>query len=152
MRVYGRPRPSRWLLIRRAILVGVSLLALGYGASRLIGGASRSRAGPPSMVNRGAPSTRRSTSAERTSTEGSSVAASPQPPPAQSEPPGQPVPILMYHVLEQPPAGAPYPDLYVPPELFKAQVRYLHDHNYHAVTLHQVWEYWHNRQRLWKHP
>src|SRR3954454_10311314 len=123
MSVYGRPRPSRWMLIRRAIMVGVSLVALGYGASRLIGGQSSARAGPASPVNRDGQSTRRSSSAEPKSTEGSSVAASRQPTPAQSEPPGQPVPILMYHVLEAPPPSAPYPDLYLPPELFKAQVR-----------------------------
>jgi peptidoglycan/xylan/chitin deacetylase (PgdA/CDA1 family) len=58
----------------------------------------------------------------------------------------------MYHVIAQPPPNAPYPDLYVPPSLFHAQIRYLHNHGYHAVTLHQVWDYWHNQLRVPKQP
>ena len=34
--------------------------------------------------------------------------------PAQAGTRLRPVPVLMYHVVSSPPAGAPYPDLYVP--------------------------------------
>jgi peptidoglycan/xylan/chitin deacetylase (PgdA/CDA1 family) len=54
----------------------------------------------------------------------------------------QPVPILMYHVISSPPAGAPYAELYVPRASFSAQVGWLTGHGYHAVTLQQVFDSW----------
>jgi peptidoglycan/xylan/chitin deacetylase (PgdA/CDA1 family) len=53
-----------------------------------------------------------------------------------------PVPILMYHVIAAPPAGTPYPELWVPPKRFAAQVRNLARHGYHGVTLDRVWRHW----------
>jgi peptidoglycan/xylan/chitin deacetylase (PgdA/CDA1 family) len=64
-------------------------------------------------------------------------------PPGPKEPPGRPVPILMYHVIGNPPAGAPYPGLYVAPSDFKAQMAYLARAGFHPVTLSHVWSYWH---------
>ncbi|MGN6378232.1 MAG: polysaccharide deacetylase family protein [Gaiellales bacterium] len=64
-------------------------------------------------------------------------------PPVPHEPPGRPVPILMYHVIGTPPAGAPYPGLFVSPGDFRAQMAYLARAGYHPVTLGQVWSYWH---------
>lgn len=52
------------------------------------------------------------------------------------------VPILMYHAIGSAPPGAPYPRVYVSREAFSAQVRWLADHGYHAVTLKQVYDYW----------
>ncbi|MGH3078616.1 MAG: polysaccharide deacetylase family protein [Gaiellaceae bacterium] len=52
------------------------------------------------------------------------------------------VAILMYHVLGDPPAGAPFPDLYVRTTDFVAQLRWLGRHGYHPVTLRRVWEHW----------
>jgi peptidoglycan/xylan/chitin deacetylase (PgdA/CDA1 family) len=49
----------------------------------------------------------------------------------------------MYHVINQPPAGAPYPGLYVDPEEFAEQMRALARAGYHAVTLDQLWANWH---------
>jgi peptidoglycan/xylan/chitin deacetylase (PgdA/CDA1 family) len=58
-------------------------------------------------------------------------------------PPGsEPVPILMYHVIAAPPAGAPYPGLYVPPEEFAEQMQALKRAGWHAVTLDEVAAYW----------
>jgi peptidoglycan/xylan/chitin deacetylase (PgdA/CDA1 family) len=54
----------------------------------------------------------------------------------------QPVPILMYHVIAAPPAGAPFPGLYVTPAEFAAQMQALRDAGWHAVTLDQVKAYW----------
>src|SRR5271165_3830747 len=53
-----------------------------------------------------------------------------------------PVPILMYHVIAPPPAGAPFPGLYVTPGELAAQVQALKSAGWHAVTLDQVRAYW----------
>ncbi len=67
---------------------------------------------------------------------------------AVSQPRDVAVPVLMYHVLAAPPADAAYPDLYVTPKDFRAQLAWLDQHGYTAVTLREVWAYWHGRGRL----
>ena len=58
-------------------------------------------------------------------------------------PPGtESVPILMYHVIQPSPPGAPFPGLYVIAADFAAQMRALAAAGYHAVTLNEVWENW----------
>jgi peptidoglycan/xylan/chitin deacetylase (PgdA/CDA1 family) len=52
------------------------------------------------------------------------------------------VPILMYHVINPPPARAPFPGLYVPSPEFAAQMQALKHAGYHAVTLDQLLAYW----------
>ena len=52
------------------------------------------------------------------------------------------VPILMYHVIAAN-HGQPYPQLYVSPSLFAAQMAYLAHHGFHVVTLQEVYDYWH---------
>ncbi len=52
------------------------------------------------------------------------------------------VPILMYHVINAPPAGAPFPGLYVEPDEFAAQMRALKAAGWHAVTLDQLRANW----------
>jgi peptidoglycan/xylan/chitin deacetylase (PgdA/CDA1 family) len=58
------------------------------------------------------------------------------------------VPILMYHAIGAPPAGAPYPDLFVSRTRFRGQVRALAAAGYHPVTLDRVWQAWHGRAPL----
>ena len=58
------------------------------------------------------------------------------------------VPILMYHVLSEAPPDAPFPDLYVAPRDFRAQLAWLDRHGYAAVTLRDVWEHWHRGAQL----
>ncbi len=53
------------------------------------------------------------------------------------------VPILMYHVIRRRPAGAPFPELYVPRAVFAAQMRTLAGRGYHVVTLQEVYDHWH---------
>ena len=53
------------------------------------------------------------------------------------------VPVLMYHVLADPPPGAAWPQLYVTPAEFGDQVEWLAGHGYEAVTLTDVWRNWH---------
>ena len=48
----------------------------------------------------------------------------------------------MYHVIAAPPAGAPFPGLYVAREEFAAQMRALKNAGWHAVTLDQVDAFW----------
>jgi peptidoglycan/xylan/chitin deacetylase (PgdA/CDA1 family) len=52
------------------------------------------------------------------------------------------VPILMYHVINPPPPGAPFPGLYVPAEEFAEQMRALARAGFHAVTMDQLWANW----------
>ena len=52
------------------------------------------------------------------------------------------VPILMYHVINDPPAGAPYPLLYVPAAEFDAQMQALKDAGWVGVTLDQLEANW----------
>jgi len=48
----------------------------------------------------------------------------------------------MYHVINPPPPGAPFPGLYVPAAQFAAQMQALKAAGWHAVTLDQVWANW----------
>ncbi len=52
------------------------------------------------------------------------------------------VPILMYHVINPPPAGAPYPGLYVPASEFAAQMQALKAAGWHPVTMDQLEANW----------
>jgi peptidoglycan/xylan/chitin deacetylase (PgdA/CDA1 family) len=63
-----------------------------------------------------------------------------------------PVPILMYHVISDPRADAPYPELFVRSADFAAQMRWLDRNGYQAVTLRAVWDHWHRGTPLPKHP
>jgi peptidoglycan/xylan/chitin deacetylase (PgdA/CDA1 family) len=51
-------------------------------------------------------------------------------------------PILMYHVINPPPAGAPFPGLYVPGPEFAAQMQALKAAGWHAVTMDQLRANW----------
>ena len=48
----------------------------------------------------------------------------------------------MYHVIAPPPAGAPFPGLYVPPSEFSEQMHALAAAGWHAVTLDQLAANW----------
>jgi peptidoglycan/xylan/chitin deacetylase (PgdA/CDA1 family) len=54
----------------------------------------------------------------------------------------RPVPILEYHVVGTPPAGAPFPELYVRRSEFAAQLAWLQRHGYQPVSLSRVYDYW----------
>jgi len=58
----------------------------------------------------------------------------------------------MYHVIATPPAGVAFPDLFVRPDDFAAQMHWLAVHGYHAVTLHRVYQYWLRGTPLPSHP
>ncbi len=69
---------------------------------------------------------------------------------AADTPPG--VPILMYHVIADPPPHAAFPQLYVSPADFRAQMSWLARHGYHAVTLTALYGYWFARRPLPSRP
>jgi peptidoglycan/xylan/chitin deacetylase (PgdA/CDA1 family) len=52
------------------------------------------------------------------------------------------VPILMYHVINPPPAGAPFPSLYVPADEFAQEMDALKSAGWHAVTMDQLRANW----------
>lgn len=62
------------------------------------------------------------------------------------------VPILMYHVIASAPAGETYPELWVPPARFAAQMRALADAGYEAVTLEQLTAGWNEGAPLPERP
>ena len=122
------------------VVLVVAVVAFAGGGSRGGGGAAKAPA-----ATTGAPSTAESrtdtgaagvvdTSAERL---GSGRLA-----------PDAPVPILMYHVIGDPPSDAPYPDLYVSREDFAGQMASLKQKGYVAVTQQEVYDAWHQGGRL----
>jgi peptidoglycan/xylan/chitin deacetylase (PgdA/CDA1 family) len=62
------------------------------------------------------------------------------------------VPILMYHVIDDPPPNAPWPLLYVSAAEFASQMAWLDRNGYTATTLTKVWQNWHRRGTLPPHP
>jgi peptidoglycan/xylan/chitin deacetylase (PgdA/CDA1 family) len=63
-----------------------------------------------------------------------------------------PVPILMWHVVAEPRPGAPYPELWVSPAQFKAQVAALRHAGFTAITMGELWRAWHGSGRLPARP
>src|SRR4051794_36542647 len=62
------------------------------------------------------------------------------------------VPILMYHLIHAAPAAAPYPELWVPPRRFAAQMRALHRGGYTGVTLRDALAAWRGGAPLPRRP
>lgn len=62
------------------------------------------------------------------------------------------VPILMYHVIADAPAGTAYPDLWVGPDRFAAQVAALRAAGFTAITMEELWAAWHDGGRLPERP
>src|SRR5204863_134631 len=62
--------------------------------------------------------------------------------------PGEPVPILMYHVIGTRGPLTANPGLWVAPADFGAQVAAMRHASYHAVTLQDVWNAWHRHGKL----
>jgi peptidoglycan/xylan/chitin deacetylase (PgdA/CDA1 family) len=68
--------------------------------------------------------------------------------PAGWKPHPGPVPVLAYHAVDTPSATDSFPDLFVSPEDFKAQMQWLDAKGYEAVTLDQVEDAWYQRGKL----
>jgi peptidoglycan/xylan/chitin deacetylase (PgdA/CDA1 family) len=63
-----------------------------------------------------------------------------------------PVPILMYHVIANPPSTAQLPELFVDPQTFSAQMEWLAHHGYGAVSMNQVYDAWFGDGKLPEKP
>src|SRR5438270_5862538 len=145
MRVYRAPRRarpswrSRWLA---AAIIAATLSLLWWWRPW----SASSAATPPSSERKSASQTSQTSGTPGGPTTNSAVIR------GAAEPPGRSVPILMYHVIATAPSTSPYPGLYVSPELFAEQIGFLRRRGYHAVTLDQVWAYWHHGARLPRRP
>jgi len=109
------------IALRNSGLVAATLLALTLAAC---GGATSSPAKP-------------ATGAATTAAQSHTTTA-----PATGIPTPTPAPVLMYHVIAPPPAGAPFPGLYVPPAEFREQMLALQRAGFHAVTQEQLRQHW----------
>lgn len=65
---------------------------------------------------------------------------------------GARVPILMYHLIGEPKAQVAYPDLWVTPTDFQAQVTALGAAGFTAVTMDELWTAWHGDGALPRRP
>jgi peptidoglycan/xylan/chitin deacetylase (PgdA/CDA1 family) len=76
------------------------------------------------------------------------TAAKPKPAPVRHGARRTAVPILMYHLVNTPPAGTAYPELWVPPAAFRAQMRTLAQAGYRGITLDALLDNWQHRIAL----
>jgi peptidoglycan/xylan/chitin deacetylase (PgdA/CDA1 family) len=63
-----------------------------------------------------------------------------------------PVPVLMYHVIADPPSSAQLPELYVDPKTFNRQMEALEKQGYAGVSLNQVYDAWFKGGKLPEKP
>jgi peptidoglycan/xylan/chitin deacetylase (PgdA/CDA1 family) len=135
-----RRERHRRALRRRRAGAGLALLAFALVAAAVVlllgsGGASRpTRTAPAASDAAARVKTSAISGVRRTS--GGGIAT--------GRPGTQAVPILMYHVIAPPPAGAPFPGLYVDPAEFAAQMKALKRAGWTAVTLDELAAYWHS--------
>jgi peptidoglycan/xylan/chitin deacetylase (PgdA/CDA1 family) len=115
--------------VRRRLLVFAGLLALGAGIAVAV------------LVETTSSDHHAQASVPQETRPGALVKRKPKPQLVKG-PHDSPVPILMYHVLASPPPGTVYPELWVSPTDFAAQMDWLDAHGYHAVTLGQLFRYW----------
>ncbi|HEY3759857.1 MAG TPA: polysaccharide deacetylase family protein [Solirubrobacteraceae bacterium] len=132
---------------RRALAAGcvaVAILAVVVVIALADGGASSTSSGPTkrSASALATSATRRPASAA-TSRHGTGANGGAGGGTSARRPGEARAPILMYHVINSPPAGAPFPGLYVTPEEFAEQMRALARAGYRAVTQDQLWASWH---------
>jgi peptidoglycan/xylan/chitin deacetylase (PgdA/CDA1 family) len=134
-----RARRAR-LIVLGALLVVV--LAAGAIALAATGGSGSSHSAAQTVAARsgihaGKKHTARGSSSHRPGTPHSTVTGV-----ATGKPGTTTVPVLMYHVINPPPSGAPFPGLYVPSDEFAAQMQALKAAGWHAVTMDQLEAYW----------
>lgn len=128
---------------RRRVLAGAGLAALVVVA--LIAALSRGAggSGTPTRASTAAAAAPSTVAGHHHRTDAGGLAPATPAADARGGAPGHAaVPILMYHVINPPPAGAPFPGLYVAPAEFAAQMHALAGAGWHAVTMDQLWAYW----------
>jgi peptidoglycan/xylan/chitin deacetylase (PgdA/CDA1 family) len=133
-------RLVRRSLAFRGVRNGVTVLLLCAVAAMVSACGGSSTASPSSPPRNGGRATVRTSSA----TSGRSGSAQR----AGWRPYSGPVPILVYHDLGTPPPSENYPGLYVSNDDFAAEMRWLHQHGYEAVTLDDVMNAWYHGATL----
>jgi peptidoglycan/xylan/chitin deacetylase (PgdA/CDA1 family) len=134
-----RDERRRELRRRRAVAVGALILvvAVVVVAVAAAGGGSSSGHPQQSASTKGADKAPAGSHKSVADPSRGTAASGPTGPPGQAA-----VPLLMYHVIAAPPAGAPFPGLYVEPQLFAEQMQALKQAGWHAVTQDQLEAYW----------
>jgi peptidoglycan/xylan/chitin deacetylase (PgdA/CDA1 family) len=138
----ARRRDRRRLRLQRgaALVLGVAVIAI------LVGALGLGRGSPSSSSSVRASTARRTATAAVTRPRTAATAAAARP---LTGPAGHVrVPILTYHVIAPPPAGAPFPKLYVTATQFEDQIHALAAAGWHGVTLDQLQAYWTRGVRL----
>jgi peptidoglycan/xylan/chitin deacetylase (PgdA/CDA1 family) len=130
-----REQERRTVRRRRQAVTLIALVAALVAAVVALAGGSGG--GSPSARREPQPHSAGAASKAAGSTAGTTSARVPN-----GHPGTEPVPILMYHVINAPPSGAPFPGLYVSPSEFAAQMQALKAAGWHAVTLDQVEANW----------
>jgi peptidoglycan/xylan/chitin deacetylase (PgdA/CDA1 family) len=134
----ARREQRRGELRRRRVLALGALIAVVVAIVVIASASGGGGSSPRTTASKGGPrhpasAKARSAAAARRGT----AATGPTGPPGE-----EPVPVLMYHVVAAPPSGAPFPGLYVEPQLFAEQMQALKQAGWHAVTQDQVEAYW----------
>jgi peptidoglycan/xylan/chitin deacetylase (PgdA/CDA1 family) len=142
----ARERQRRALRRRVAALGVLAVVVVVVAVVIASSGGGATTTGPSALAPHGAAPRQHHSVPARQPARGGSTAASLGP--ATGHPGTASVPILMYHVIAAPPAGAPFPGLYVPQAEFAAQMHVLKSAGWHPVTLDQLRSYWQHGARL----
>jgi peptidoglycan/xylan/chitin deacetylase (PgdA/CDA1 family) len=122
---------------RRVAAVGALLVVVAAAAAIALGATGGGSTSPKVAASPSRHTAKSTASAARPTSHGSTVTGV-----ATGTPGTASVPVLMYHVIAPPPAGAPYPGLYVDPDQFAAEMEGLKAAGWHPVTLDQLRAYW----------
>ncbi len=138
-----RARARRARLIALGALLVVALAATAIALAANGGGKTSASGRQPVASKSGSPAGTTSAGHTRHATASASgIPRSTVTGAATGKPGTATVPVLMYHVINPPPSGAPFPGLYVPSDEFAAQMRALKAAGWHAVTMDQLEAYW----------
>jgi peptidoglycan/xylan/chitin deacetylase (PgdA/CDA1 family) len=138
--VRRRRRAFAGLSLALVAVVAITVVALASGGGG--GGSSGATAGGAAGTHGHASAGTGSGGSSRAGSSSGQVPHSTVTGAATGRPGSERVPILMYHVINPPPPGAPFPGLYVQPSEFAAQMQALASAGYHAITQDQMWAYW----------
>jgi peptidoglycan/xylan/chitin deacetylase (PgdA/CDA1 family) len=136
----------------RGLAAVIALVAaVGIVAAVVASGGGSSQPGVSSPAGRGLGTDAAHAGASGGTTQGGAAQSDKLVTPAQASqrvPGGASVPILMYHVINPPPAGAKFPGLYVPKEEFAEEMQSLAKAGYRAVTMDQMLANWTHGAKL----
>lgn len=142
------PEARRWIpagVMAVAVLALIVVLISGRDAGERAGGQQSTAEKPAERAEQSA-------QPGATSATGATASVTPQSTEKVSGAHDDPVPILMYHVTKAPPAGTPYPELWVTPADFKGQMQWLADNGWTGITMAQLFNYWDEGYKLPEKP